>query len=344
MAMTMQRTIRIGALAAAATALPPAVAVAGTTQPSADSQVSVLATFGSGLGSGSAVGPDGALYVTDGNAGCVLRVDLDTGAVSTFAKGLPTQVIGIGGAMDVAFHGDSAYVLVTLVGGDIVGGDPIGDATVGVYRVEEDGGFTELADIGAWSVEHPPATDFFVTTGVQYALEVTEDGLLVSDGHHNRLLHVDLDGGITEVAAFDNVVPTGLETIGDTVYIAETGPLPHRPEDGKVTAISADGGAPTEIASGARMVVDVEAGPDDRLYALAQGTWDEVQEGSPASPDTGRLVAVGDDGALAPVVDADGAEIVLDRPTSLEFVGDTAYVVTLPGEVIEIEGVAQSTY
>jgi hypothetical protein len=43
---------------------------------------------------------------------------------------------------------------------------------------------------------------------------------------------------------------------------------------------------------------------------------------------------------MTPVVDDSGAEIVLDRPTSLEFVEGTAYVVTLAGEVLEIDDVA----
>ena len=40
--------------------------------------------------SGSTVGPDGALYVTEGAAGRISRVDPKTGEVTTFASGLPT--------------------------------------------------------------------------------------------------------------------------------------------------------------------------------------------------------------------------------------------------------------
>ncbi len=296
-----------------------------------------LAEFGSGLAAGSTIGPDGGLYVTDPNAGSVLRIDRKTGSTSTYAEGLPQQVLGVGGAMDVEFIGGTAYVLVTMVGGDIVGGGPIGDATVGIYRLGRDGRFRVIADIGGWSVDHPPATDFFITTGVQYALQRHGRGFLVTDGHHNRVLRVGLDGRIAEALTLGNVVPTGLETIGPVVLTAQAGPLPHNPEDGKVVAAVRRWGTPIDIAHGASLLVDVEFDPRAGLYALSQGQWDGVAEGSPASPNTGRLVTVDRHGGLVPVLDADGSEIVLDRPTSLELVGDTAYVVGLAGTIVKIE-------
>jgi hypothetical protein len=310
---------------------------AGATKRHGAPEVSTLATFGSGLASGSAIGPDRALYVTDPTAGSLLRVDRRSGEVTTIASGLPPQVLGVGGAMDVAFVGRTAYVLVTLVGGDVIGGPHIGDATVGIYRLERDGTFSVVADLGAWAVDHPPATDHFITTGVHYALQRHGHGFLVTDGHHNRVLEVGLDGSIEELVAFENIVPTGLETFGPVVLMGRAGPLPHLPEDGRVVALAPWSSSPTEIAAGARLLVDVELGPRFRLYALAQGEWDGVAEGSPAAPDTGRLLTVDHDGGMTAVVDAAGHEIVLDRPTSLEFVGDTAYVVGLGGTIVEID-------
>ena len=210
--------------------------------------------------------------------------------MSTFAEGLPPQVLGVGGAMDVAFVDSTAYVLVSVVGGDIVDGDPIGDATVGIYRLDDDGSFTVFADIGAWSIEHPPETDYFITTGVQYALERYGDGFLVTDGHHNRVLRVDLDGGIDELIAFDNIVPTGLDTFGVVVAMAQAGPIPHLPRgrQGRGLRAVADDGRRRRRRRQPDRRRRVRRGLD--LYALSQGQWDEVGEGSPASPDTGRLV------------------------------------------------------
>ena len=52
---------------------------------------------------------------------------------------------------------------------------------------------------------NPPAPDFFVPTGWQYAIEPLRGGLLVTDGHHNRVLRVTLDGEITGMIAFSEM-------------------------------------------------------------------------------------------------------------------------------------------
>ncbi len=288
-----------------------------------------------GCGSGSTVGPDHALYVTDGPAGRVLRVDPSTGAVTTFASGLPRAIpaVGIGGAMDVAFLGHTAYVLVTLVGRAF--GQP--EVVNGLYRIDSNGTPTAIADVGAWSIAHPPATDFFVASGVQYALQTFRGSLVVSDGHHNRVLRVTRDGDIRPIIAFGNIVPTGLEIHGNRIYMGEAGPIPHLPEDGRVVRFTPTSSA-TEVASGGSLIVDVEFGRGRQLCALSQGIWDlpptPENEGKPASPNTGRLLRLKHDGGFASVVEG------LDRPTSLELIGNTAFVVTLTGKVIRIDGVA----
>lgn len=289
----------------------------------------VLLVSGLEGGSGSTVGPDGALYVTEGASGEVSRVDPRTGEVTTYASGLPPSIIGIGGAIDVVFRGHTAYVLVTLVGSDVGGTD-----VVGIYRVDGPDGFTVIADIGAFAIANPPTTDFFVPTGVQYAIESFRGGFLVTDGHHNRVYRVTLDGTVTELIAFGNIVPTGLEISGNTVYMAEAGPVPHLPETGKVVSFIPPSPTVTEIASGVRLAVDVEFG-GRTLYALSQGVFLEGDpEGAPAQPNTGALYQVNRDGTLTLVVDG------LNQPTSVEFIRDNAFVVTLGGEIWRIENVS----
>jgi hypothetical protein len=281
-------------------------------------------------GSGSTIGPDRALYVTESAAGRITRVDPRTGATTTYASGLPTLIpaVGFGGPVDLAFLGRTAYVLVTLVGPDVGGSD-----VVGIYRVDGPDRFTVVADIGAFSIANPPATDFFVPSGVQYALQAYRGGFLVTDGHHNRVLRVTRDGQITELRAFGNIVPTGLEVRGRTIYMAEAGPVPHLPENGKVVAFRPKSTSVREVASGSPLLVDVEFGRGHRLYALSQGVGSGGPEGSPALPNTGALVRVNRDGTFTVVADR------LNQPTSLEFIKNSAYVVTLGGEIWKIKDV-----
>lgn len=299
--------------------------------------VEVLTSFAApgcegGCGSGSTVGPDGALYVTDGKAGRVLRVDPRSGATTTFASGLPLSAIGIGGAMDVVFSGHTAYVLVTTVG-PFFGQQGVVD---GIYRIRRDGSATPIADLGAWSTDNPPPTAFFIASGVQYSIDTYRGGFVVADGHHNRVLWVSRRGAVVPLIQFGNSVPTGLETWGRHILVAEAGPVPHRPEAGRVLAFTPGDPQATEVARGAPLLTDVELGPRG-LYALSQGIWtldpaNPDNEGQPASPDTGTLVKVGRRGRLQPVAGP------LDRPTSLDFIGRSAYVVTLTGTVLRIGG------
>jgi hypothetical protein len=280
---------------------------------------------------GSTVGPDGALYVPESAVGRITRIDPQTGATSTFAEGLPATLPGVpfGGAVDVAFHGGTAYALVTMVDAFFGGTD-----VVGIYRIDGPGSATPIADIGSFTIANPSPTDWFIPSGVQYAMEPWRGGFLVTDGHHNRVLRVTLDGEVSEFRGFDNIVPTGLEVVGKTVYMARMGEVPHPAGEGQVVAFGSKSASERLVAAGAPMLVDVERGRGQTLFALSQGTWDGAFPGSPANPGEGSLVRVNGDGSFSVVADG------LNLPSSFEIIGNTAYVVTLTGEVWAIEGIA----
>jgi hypothetical protein len=86
------------------------------------------------------------------------------------------------------------------------------------------------------------------------------------------------------------------------------------------------------------MVVDVELDARGRLYILSQGVWDlpnlPENAGLPASPETGTLLRLDRLGRFTPIAQG------LDRPTSVELIGDSALVVTLTGTVIRIDRIA----
>ena len=91
--MTQFRVVTAIAAALAAILTPTLLGAApSSAEPSASLLVSGLqGSFG------STVGPGGDLYVVEGVARRVSRVDPETGTVTTFASGLPAQVIpGVG--------------------------------------------------------------------------------------------------------------------------------------------------------------------------------------------------------------------------------------------------------
>jgi hypothetical protein len=146
---------------------------------------------------------------------------------------------------------------------------------------------TPVADIGAWAIAHPPATEFVVTTGVQYALQKFRGAFLITDGHHNRVLRVTRTGAISELRAFGNIVPTGLD--------------PWQPDlHGR--------GRPRPAPAGERQGRAVHA-----LRVKKNGTFVSVVEG-------------------------------LDQPTSVDFIGNTAFVVTLTGKVIRIDNAGKPPF
>ena len=315
-----------------------AVVTANATPPAATPTVTAHWVTGLASGSGSTVGPDGALYVPEPSSGKVYRVDPDTGTRTEVAHCLPPWVIPLGGAMDVAFIDNTLYALVSIVS------DPFAAVGIhpnhnGIYRVDGPGSCSLIADIGAFALAHTPDADIFLLAGVQYAMEPYRGGFLVTDGHHNRVYYVTLGGEVSEFITFGDVVPTGLAVQGNTIYMAEAGPIVSGgAEIGKIVGIDAKSHAVTDVAGPGPLVVDVERGRGQTLFGLAQGTHSNQNPGSPADPNTGELLRVDDKGGFSVVATG------LDRPTSLEIIGTTAYVVTLGGEIWKIDHVAGPPY
>ncbi len=287
---------------------------------------------------GSAIGPGRDLFVPEAADGKILRIDPKTGDVTTFASGLPPLIpgVGIGGVTDVAFRGGTAYALVTLV--DDPNLFPTGQVN-GIYRIDGPNSYTVIADIGAFNLAHPPTGfDFFVSTGVLYSIQTYHGGFLVTDGHLNRVLHVTLDGNITIFRSFDNVVPTGLAVKDNRLYLAEAGPIINSQEIGKVVSFNKYSPTVRTVASGAPVLVDVEFGRDQTLLALSQGVYGGGDPGSPALPNTGTLMKVNRNGTFSVITEN------LNQPTSLELIGNTAYIVTLTGDIWTIDNVTDSSF
>jgi DNA-binding beta-propeller fold protein YncE len=140
---------------------------------------------------------------------------------------------------------------------------------------------------------------------------------------------------ITELITFlEDVTPAGLTVSGDDIYVAEAGADPHLPRDGKIVDFDSDTGKLTTVASGSPFLLDVKFGRHRELYAVSNGVWTCCTGGDPALPNTGALVRVNDDGGFDVIADH------LNRPTSLQLIGNTAYFVSLAGEVWKIDDVS----
>jgi hypothetical protein len=341
--MRTQRKVLMLAIALAALMVPLVASAAPPVAHPGDPEL--LATLPGAAATGSAVGPGGALYVPQPATGEIWRVDPRSGDKTLFASGLPRRFaeLPFGGVMDVAFYGSTAYALVSVVGSsfpaDLFACHP---DLIGVYRINGPTSSALVADIGSFACDNPPTGfAFVVPTGVQYALEPFRGGFLVTDGHHNRIYRVTLDGTVTEMIRFGDIVPTGLAVSGNTIYMAEAGPVPHLPQSGKIVSFEPGSSTATEVASGARLAVDVEIGRGRTLFALSQGFFpctDPSCAGMPADHDTGALLRANADGTMTTIVDE------LDQPTSLEIIANAAYVVTLNGEIWKIENVAGPPY
>src|SRR5688572_2427709 len=135
--MRLQRKLLVALLALAAMIVPLA---ASATPPAAEPGApELLTTLAGAAGSGSAIGPGGALYVAQPATGEIWRVDPASGEKTLYASGLPRRFsqLPFGGVMDVAFIGTTAYALVSVVGSvfpdDLFACNP---QTVGIYGVD----------------------------------------------------------------------------------------------------------------------------------------------------------------------------------------------------------------
>ena len=185
-----------------------------------------------------AVGPDGSIYISDGDgAHRVRRVYLD-GRVETLAGGARGFLEGKGAA--ARFDTPSAITIDAR--GDLLVADTGNHA---IRRVAPDGTVTTLAGDGTAGTEDGRAARFNGPVGIA----VAPDGrVIVADTYSDRIRAVGIDGvvstvaggaatgfqdGPAAVALFDT--PSGVDVAGDgAIYVADTG-------NGAVRRIGADG-------------------------------------------------------------------------------------------------------
>lgn len=251
-----------------------------------------------------------------GNNGRVSRVSRQ-GVRTTVADGFPSSFSLNGGELgvaDIEFLDGRLYALVT--GGGCSHGHVSPREANGVYRINNDGSWTLMADIGRFVKFHEtanPEPDDFEPDGIPYSMVAVDDSLFVVEANHGQVLKVEPTGRIRRLidtsAVYGHIVPTAMTRHDDDLYIGNLGLFPITAGSSQIFTVSERGHART-IVTGLTAVLGLAFDEDDNLYALEMST---VDHNFPV-PGSGRVVRVNRrTGALTEVVTG------LMLPTAMTF-------------------------
>jgi hypothetical protein len=306
----------------------PVVLVSGLTNPrgftwSADDTLYIALAGNGGDSEGVFLGGPSGIF--GGPTAGIVRVE--DGCPVTVAAGLPSgnyrDADWVWGVMDVAFLNGQLYA---LVGG---GGEDFGNPDVpnGVYRIDEDGSTTMVANLSSWLGDLPPkaAAYDYNSDGSLFDMEAGSGALWISEAVGGRLLKVALDGAITLVADLSegHRVPTGVALAPEGgAYVGFETAAPWTDGTSLVVHVAEDGTV-RDVWTGLTAVTDLVLGPDGTLYAAEMATGNTPDE-TGIHPGTGRVVRQNG---------ADGLDVVasgLDFPAYLGFAPDGSLYVGSP--------------
>lgn len=239
------------------------------------------------------VPPDGP-YLGSTTGGRISKFGSD-GVRITVTNKLPTAISHFGdilGPSDVAFIGNTLYALLFAGCGHGVPTVP-----TSVVKMNSDGTFTVIADLGAWLVAHPaahPPTDDFDAEGAWYNMISVGNDLYVVDANHGVVVKVTTDGVITQVvdvsAKYGHNVPSVLAYHGN-LYMGNLGLFPIVDGSSNIYKITPDGQTKI-VETGLTAILGLVFDNRDRMYVLETTT-----ENQYPTPGAGRVVRINPDGS-----------------------------------------------
>ncbi len=254
-------------------------------------------------------------------------VTVADGCATVVSGGLPSSLWeGVGwvwGTADVAFLDGQLYQLAAGGGSDFGNFD----TPAGVYRIEDDGSSTLVADFSAWSRENMPefVPPDFNADGSLIDMAAADGKLWVADAVSGRIITVTPEG---EIALFkdysvNHPVPTSIVPDGEGgLYVGNLTAIPYPIGAAKVVQIAADGTV-EDIWTGLTALTSLAMGPDGALYA-SELVSEAMEEDPFLAPNTGRVVRQTGPDSLEEVVTD------LPYPESIGFDADGALYITVP--------------
>ena len=203
------------------------------------------------------------------------------------------DIMGVG---DIAFIGNTLYAL--MAGAGCSHGVPT--VPNGILRINPDGSYTVVADLGTWAVENPAANiepADFEPEGVWYSMVNVRGDFYALDPNHGEFVKVTADGTITRVVDFSaelgHIVPTALAYNGN-FYVGNLNTFPIEDGSSSIYKVTPSGQV-TEWATGFSTILGLAFDDQRRLYVL------EMTYGSTSGfpePGKSRIVRLNPNGTI----------------------------------------------
>jgi hypothetical protein len=222
----------------------------------------------------------------------------------------------ISGVADVKFINDELFAILAGAG---CSHGLLGTSNA-VIRIQENGTWTEVADLSAYQalhqVAHPDPEDF-EPDGTWYSMVAVDHALFAVEPNHQELDKITRDGRITRIADLSKTFPpdvgygwygpTAITYDGDDFYIGNLHTFPIVDGSSMILRITASGKVET-VVTGLTTVVGLAFDWRHRLYVLENTT------GNPfPTPGTGKVLRVSPNGTLEEIATG------LFLPTAMTF-------------------------